>query len=1061
MRTADKARRGALVGILTVLLAWAVSPAAIGASPTPTPKPAPAHAGAARTTPAAPRAKATRARPRATQATSSVVDQSNRLPRAARDEITGDFLGLGYDQRARVEGSNLNIYAPPGKGGVLLKSTPTDVTPPHPADGYPIFAQWGSENYQNCGGCFDAIDAAYHLLTVFLAYDGHNIYLTGWRGSGTGADPYANVLYVLAGDGSCASQACSLGHVALNFHLSCTYTGSTPWRYIDRDVATTALAVGRSGNATFVAVGGSDYGVGIYYWNGANLYNTDTYAAMAIPSDPCTQTPITALAWDPRGSGLLAVGVTNWAYIGYFAKVAEVGGKVTSSVTWGQIGGLPSGYFGATPLSAAIGYRPNSTKPVVAFGLTDGSVRLLDPTTSNPTPVAQISNLPLAPVAIDPMPRLDGSGTTDYAAALGTNGNVATGYGVSLTDGGGTTLTQNIVGVDGSGNSVLTTASFDAYRAWYPGYKQGRFTLQNNSPYPVTVTLAQSPKSGKGCWFARGWADGATQLPGSGVEIDPGKSAGVFSMGAYTAGSDGKCAADPDEHKAAVWRGYLVFTPGPGAAVTGGSNLAAETRVVDVALDPEDWSLDIDDQQGGSLPVTKSATIQPPGQPVGQAGAFGAWTFALGGARAPSATGAGPSLTGYQITPAVRNTPSVYRFDVGPSTWSVPGLGASPQQVQALIPPLQVQGLPTTPGAKWTNVGQLVPTGKLNVSGPTVTVPGASFFWENAAGGPAYSQFQVVGPGSSTWTPSPVNLSNLSFCYTTGATPTTPCPTPPVVSGFQFTNVANNATEKVMANGLDAVLLSTSVATSSGSLPSGDDAYNKVFFRQGTATGPLVTNLYRQDTSCSPDCYSAFVGVQPSAGAYLNTGGTASTRHAVRGRPLGGQSGQNADYATTNSTNSMPIVGLVQLQQLAYHSSTNSVQGYAPVLGAATNADTAVQGFGLAGCAGETTGSCLIAPTSSTRAALYQGGSIQSGPLIGALFTNQAQDSVTDLPLTWLDTASQPLDTPVALTYQNTPTYIWKLPSNSTLNTTHADTVVVTHGSAINRTVCTSQAGCA
>lgn len=1063
MKVSDKARRGVIVGVLTVLLAWMLSPAAAwGTSPS-TSKPASGPSRAAHATPAPPSAsppkpaqsragKAKTAKPRAAKAdpAPAPVDQSNRLPRTARDEITGDFLGYGYDQHARVESSNLNIYAPPGKGGGLLKSTPTDVAPPH-ATTWPVFATWGSENYQNCGGCFDALDAAYHFLTVFLAYDGTNIYLTGYRGSGTAADPYANVLYVLAGDGSCASQACSLAHTDLNIHLSCTWTDSEPWRYIDRAVATTALAVGKSGNATFVAVGGSDYGVGIYYWNGANLYNTDNYTAMAITSDPCTQTPITALAWDPRGSGLLAVGVTNWAYIGYFAKVAEVGGKITSSVTWGQIGGLPNGYFGATPLSAAIGYRPNSTKPVVAFGLTDGSVRLLDPTTSNPTPVAQINNLPDAPVAIDPIPRLDLSGTTDYAVALQVMGNVTSGYGVFLTDGGGSGLTRNIVGVDGSGNSVTITADFNAYRSWFPGYKQGRFTLTNGSPYPVTVTLPQSSSSGKGCWFAPSWADGGQQFPVSGVAIDPGGSAGPFSMGAYTAGSDGKCGGDPDEHKSAVWRAYLVFTPGAGAADPGGGNVQAETRLVDVQLDPEDWSVSLTDQKGGSLPVTKSPA-------TGAGAALGAWTFTLGGAAAPAVTGTAPSLTGYQITPSIRSIPSVYRFDVGQTTWSVPGLGVTLRQVQGLIPPLQVQGLPATPGAKWANVGQLIPTGKLNVSGTTVTVPGATFFWENAVGGPQYIKFQVVPGGSAPLTSPQVSLSDLSFCYTTGATDATPCPTPPVVSSVQYNN-SLTGTQKVMANGLDQVLLPTSVLSNNVALPVGDDAYNKVYYRQGSVTGQLVTNLYRQDSTagCDPDCFTAFVGVQPGPGAYLNTGGNT----LVRGRTtLRGPSGQNAGYASSNSPNQVNLYALVQLQQLAYHTSAATVQGYSPNLGPATGGDTAVQGFGFTGCSGETTGSCLIAPTSTSRAALYQAGSAESGPVIGALFTNQAQDSQTDLPLTWADDSAQALDTPVALTYVNTPTYVWKLSGQTALKTAHTDTVVVTHGSAVNRTVCTSQNPC-
>ena len=56
------------------------------------------------------------------------VDISSSMPRTMRDEITGDFLGHGYDQRMRVETTtNLNIYDSASRGGALLQSTPTDL----------------------------------------------------------------------------------------------------------------------------------------------------------------------------------------------------------------------------------------------------------------------------------------------------------------------------------------------------------------------------------------------------------------------------------------------------------------------------------------------------------------------------------------------------------------------------------------------------------------------------------------------------------------------------------------------------------------------------------------------------------------------------------------------------------------------------------------------------------------------------------------------------------------------------------------------------------------------
>ena len=62
----------------------------------------------------------------AAAATTTIEDHSMAMPRASGNEVTGDFLGLGYDQRAVIEGdaqaTNLNIY---DRDGTILKSHPT------------------------------------------------------------------------------------------------------------------------------------------------------------------------------------------------------------------------------------------------------------------------------------------------------------------------------------------------------------------------------------------------------------------------------------------------------------------------------------------------------------------------------------------------------------------------------------------------------------------------------------------------------------------------------------------------------------------------------------------------------------------------------------------------------------------------------------------------------------------------------------------------------------------------------------------------------------------------
>ena len=62
-------------------------------------------------------------------AATTVKDRSVEMPRTARNETTGDFLGKGYDQRAVVEGTlgdkNLNIYDSDARWG----AAPVDIPP--------------------------------------------------------------------------------------------------------------------------------------------------------------------------------------------------------------------------------------------------------------------------------------------------------------------------------------------------------------------------------------------------------------------------------------------------------------------------------------------------------------------------------------------------------------------------------------------------------------------------------------------------------------------------------------------------------------------------------------------------------------------------------------------------------------------------------------------------------------------------------------------------------------------------------------------------------------------
>ena len=160
------------------------------------------------------------------------------MPRTMRDELTGDFLGLGYDQRMRMESSFLNIYDSPAHDSTLLQSTPTDLFPA-PAEGLSIAVEddvgnprlfpanvWdpqGNDQYDNCSGCIESAGNIYHLNSIYLASAGGALYIAGSRGGPTIPDPfhpdnpsnppagsaYQVVIYKVAFNGKCAEMACA------------------------------------------------------------------------------------------------------------------------------------------------------------------------------------------------------------------------------------------------------------------------------------------------------------------------------------------------------------------------------------------------------------------------------------------------------------------------------------------------------------------------------------------------------------------------------------------------------------------------------------------------------------------------------------------------------------------------------------------------------------------------------------------------------------------------------------------------------------------------------------
>ena len=256
---------------------------------------------------------------------------------------------------------------------------------------------------------FSAYWGVFHLDTVYLARNNTNIFMSEVKGGAVSSrlgTVYENLLYVLPGDGSCGSQSCADPHHQLAEPILARGP-SLP----SRAVQVSSLATGNVGQTPYLAVGLSDGGVRIYnVTTPSSPQLTGTFGGMATGDG--SQTPVTALAWDPAGSGLLAVGVISSGNEGFVVKVNANGSLPASWVTW-SLQGTSTGV-----LSAAFGQDPNGN-PVVAFGLNDGTLRLIDPTGTGTTDTLAQSNTPQRHHAgINPIPRFDGSGVgSDFAVS--------------------------------------------------------------------------------------------------------------------------------------------------------------------------------------------------------------------------------------------------------------------------------------------------------------------------------------------------------------------------------------------------------------------------------------------------------------------------------------------------------------------------------------------------------------------------------------------------------------------------------------------------------------------
>jgi hypothetical protein len=946
------------------------------------------------------------------------------MPQTMRDDLTGDFLGRGYDQRMRAENTSLNIYDSASLGGKLLKSTPMDLNESgggagSPGVAYPcgdilgpcttsMWAQYSHESDQSCSDCFQFLSNAYELNTIYLARAGNLLFMTGSQGNeldeeglDSGYTAYRNWLYELPADGSCASMSCAYSHTRLPdaFNLCDNCAG------VPRAIGVTSLATGYSGGNLYVAVGLSDGGVQIYGSNGLRgLKLTDTFGGMATPDG--SQTPPTALAWDPSGSGLLAVGVISWADEGFFVNINGNGKVQGSWLAWNQHGGdalVPA------PFSVAFGQGGVDGK-VVAFGMREGdgsgTLRLVDPTVSG-AETGQVAGTTApgpngAIIAVNPIPRFDGTpGGSDFAVSYQTGTNVGTGTGALLRwDGTSTGLTALPVI---AGSPITMTPDWVTFRKWYPGIKEGRFQITNTSAEPITVTLKASPLAGKGCWYAPSWAD-ASAFPTGGISVAAGQTSAVYPMGAYTAGTkltsgtDGGCAVDPTVDPTGTWRGYLIITP---------VNHPIDARLVGLRLNRDvAMSVDVADQAGGPTTVSTAYTGS-------HLAAYGLWNITVDTPAAPTPTGP-PTVNPARVTPADFTTgPAVYRFDITAATYQLP----TPYPNQLVVPPLIVQG--SVNGTTWTTLGTLIPRTEPTISGSQLTLGPATFWWENPAGQPAYQQIRVaLGP---TGTPSPA-ITLLSL-------PAPPDPTTANISGPDIAATSSNQNAQPVDSGLDQAPLSVQVQITGGSdLPFTDPSYQRIYYRN--SANALITNLLL--AGASPN---TFLGVTPYEGAAYPNNGSVTT----------GQPGtfDGFHYVATTSTIDQQITGHID----GATEPSNPITVLASQISVeVTPGSSAASGISLT-CVAQSTGAatpCPLYPISPTQPALSL--DTTNGVQIGLLTAAIATTSTQILPLQQTAGTTDHLLASSTLNQTINPNAPTLTDPSNFLSTDTVDTTLATHG---------------
>ena len=1014
--TAVVHRRAALVGFIAVAVALAgVAAVAHGGS-----------ASAASKRPAPPPATAA-----LSPDTALDQDLSATLPAVNVNEAPGDYLGEGHDQVASALPPNLEIRDNQKFGSDAVHDTPTDLRTT-PNDGFSLFdppvsesiTPWQDGNYADVG-------AQWPLTSAKVAASASNIYMAGATWDDNAGDPthngYQLHLYKLAHDGSCASAGCA----------EQTLTLPSIFGDNQRLIVATSLAVGVVGGRTLIAVGLSDFGIFIY---DEDFNQVAQITDMAVSSGG--QTPPNALAFGPPTGpgegGLLIAGVVSPG-LTLFSWELDQHGHEKSLTRAGGFGGVASNYATAAAVAQIGGHQYS------VFGTVGGDVFVVDPDCeSSPcdkVAFTQIGGLGPAVTGLTAVRSWDDDAGNQHLV-------------VGLEDG-----TAEVLKYDGTGLKPIpigangeTRVSWDQARAWFPGYGAGRLQVANDTAGPVSVSMASSPDSLKGCWLQDSVSAGPSvglapplsawpavpAFPTAATPVPAGQSSAEFFIGALTAGVDGSCASAQAQKKGER-AAYVVIAP---------AGDPADRRLVKLRVD-QFGVVRIDSQVGGDL----NAALES----AGAGGSWGGWRLRVSGPADPVAQAA-PTVSGQRLTsassagcqppqtPPVADDPCrpVYRFDVTGAQWGGLG-GAGSGQVTARLPAMTAQG--TVDGKNWTELGRLMPVTAptLSTDGTSVTLGPASFFWQDGPGDAPLTAVRVVSGGQFS---EPVTLAGLQA--------------PPLDSSRQVqvgslivtpTDPSGKATPR--ANGVDQAPLALALSPNGnvGVIADNDPRYGLVYYRDQGTQG-LITGLYTSGE------YSDYVSVGPCRGAYPNDGlgrRLAGKRRGGPGASAGAcpaGSSPTRNYLVTTSAGTQLLTATLNDSGTSTGAATSNLGVVARSNNLSASGTATGTGVSVYGCAQNPTTICtLVDPTAGP--ALYQAGSATAGSATGLQFTVLAVTSTESLPLVvgvGHTLASAPLNvTPTQAKLQNT--------SVGFASTDMIDTYLVSSGEQVSATVPVGGAG--